>query len=62
MMINSEDQPEAEDHALTIAVETLFDFLCCEMKSDHEQVGSSFKDGAIRAYYLRRHRTGLVEE
>jgi hypothetical protein len=62
MAINSEDQPEAEKHALTTAIDTLFDFLCCEMKGDHEQVGASFRDGAIIAYFKRRHRTGLVGE
>jgi hypothetical protein len=61
MAISCEDQPEAEREALTTAIDTLFDFLCCELKMDHEHVGLSFKDGAIRAHFNRRHRTGLVE-
>lgn len=61
MAINCEDQPEAEREALTTAIDTLFDFLCCELKVDHQQVGASFKDGAIRAHFNRRHRTGKVE-
>lgn len=61
MMVNCEDYPEAEREALTTAIDTLFDFLCCEMKGDHEQIGASFSYGAIRAHDNRRHRTGLVE-
>jgi hypothetical protein len=61
MAINCEDQPEAEREALTIAIDTLFDFLCGELQVDHQQVGPSFKYGATRALRQRRHRTGQVE-
>lgn len=59
--INSEDQPAAERETLTTAIDTLFDFLCCELEVEHEHIGSSFKGGAMRAFSQRRHRTGKVE-
>lgn len=62
MGINCEDTPEAETEALTTAIDTLFDFLCCKMSGDHDRVGKSFKDGAIQSHFKRRRRTGLVED
>lgn len=57
------ERPENEEDALAVAIQTLFDFLACEMKQDHEEhVGGYFRDEAVRAYFARRRRTGLLEE
>ncbi len=57
------DRREHEGDALKVGMQTLFDFLACEMKEDHgEHVGGYFRDEAVRAYFARRRRTGLLEE
>jgi hypothetical protein len=61
LMAGCEDFPTNEQEALTTAIETLFDFMCCELKHDHEQIGLAFKDEAVRAFFDRRHRTGEME-
>jgi hypothetical protein len=56
------DRRELEEDALKVAIQTLFDFLACEMKEDHEQfAGASFRDEAVRAYFARNRRTGGME-
>lgn len=56
------ERRENEEDALKVAIQTLFDFLACEMKQDHEQyAGASFRDEAVRAYFGRNRRTGGVE-
>jgi hypothetical protein len=61
MLVNCDDYPEADREALQTAIDTVFDFMCCEMAVDHERFGAAFKEGAQRAYFSRRFRTGLVE-
>jgi hypothetical protein len=56
------ERRENEEDALKVAIQTLFDFLACEMKEDHERfAGASFRDEAVRAYFARNRRTGGVE-
>lgn len=52
---------EIEQQALQIAIDTLFDFMCCEVDSDHGEIGRSFQDGASRVFFQRRRRTGVME-
>jgi hypothetical protein len=61
LLIGCTEPPEFEQEALQTAIDTLFDFMCCEVEADHEQVGLSFRDGANRAFFQRRRRTGVVE-
>lgn len=56
------EPPEAEKEALQTAIDTVFDFMCCEIDTDHEKVGAAFQDGASHALWKRRYRTGSVEE
>ena len=62
LLATSENPPEAEREALLTAIDTLFDFLCCEVDQDHEALGNEFRSGAVRAFFQRRHRTGQVED
>ena len=63
MVAGSEPRRELEEEALSTAIRTLFDFLACEMKEDHEEhVGGFFRDEAVRAYFERRRRTGDMGE
>lgn len=57
------ERREPEEEALKVAIQTLCDFLACEMKEDHEQyAGASFRNEAVRAYFARRRRTGELGE
>ena len=62
MHINSTNTPESEGEAVQTAIDTLFDFMCCEIDQDHAAVGAHFQTGAKRALFQRRHRTGIVED
>lgn len=63
MIVGSEPRRELEEEALSVAIQTLFDFLACKMKEDHEETGGgSFRDEAVRAYFARRRRTGEMGE
>lgn len=53
---------EEERNGLTIAIGTLFDFLCCEVRQDHESLGGQFQSSAQLAFFRRRYRTGIVED
>lgn len=56
------DEPSTEDRAvLRSAIDTLFDFMCCEVDQDHEALGHGFQQAAIIAFDKRRYRTGIVE-
>lgn len=62
MMAGCTDYPEYEQEALQTGIDTLFDFMCCEVDADHERVGRNFQDGANRVFFNRRRRTGVVED
>ena len=57
------DEPVVSDDRDTLgtAIDTLFDFMCCEVKQDHAEIGSSFSQSAIRVHFARRDRTGNTE-
>lgn len=59
---NCDDVPAQELAALQTAIETLFDFLCCEVEQDHGAMGSAFQSEANRTFFKRRYRTGVVED
>jgi hypothetical protein len=61
MQVASDTPDEKDWVALQLAIDALFDFMCCEVTHDPEAIGSSFKNDAIRVYNQRRHRTGMVE-
>ena len=52
---------EADYELLQTAIDTLFDFMCTEVRADAGEIGPAFKYGAERAFSLRRLRTGVVE-
>lgn len=52
---------EADNERLQLAIDTLFDFMCTEVRADAGEIGPAFKYGAERAFNLRRLRTGVVE-
>lgn len=63
MIDNCEGRQGHEEDALKTAIQTLFDFLACEMSGDHEETaGPAFRDEAVRVYFARRYRTGEVGE
>lgn len=51
-----------EKEALAIAIDTLFDFMACEVDANHEEIGPSFQESAIYAYQRRRLRTGVTDD
>lgn len=53
---------DAEQAALFVGIDTLFDFMCCEVRQDHEELGGQFQAGANRVFFARRRRTGIVED
>ena len=52
---------EGNSERLQLALDTLFDFMCCEMPTGVEAMGAALKDVAQCAYRVRRLRTGVVE-
>lgn len=57
------DKPTEEETAATeTAIDTLFDFMCCEVEQDHEQIGSQFQTSANLVFSKRRYRTGTLED
>jgi hypothetical protein len=46
---------------LQIAIDTLFDFMCTEVRADAGEIGATFKDAAASVFRARRLRTGVVE-
>lgn len=56
------DKPTKEERAATqTALDTLLDFMCCEVDQDHEALGKHFQVGANIVFDKRRYRTGMVE-
>jgi transposase-like protein len=56
------DKPTKEDWTAThTALDTLFDFMCCEVDQDHEALGKHFQASANIVFDKRRYRTGIVE-
>lgn len=62
LLVSSDGGPEAEQEALLTAIDTVFDFLCCERAEDHNALGREFQRAANRIFVARRHRTGQVED
>lgn len=63
LLASTDDRPEPEDRALLIAIDTLFDFMACELADiDHEAIGKMFKDGTMLAWRRRRTRTADLED
>lgn len=63
LLVNGAEPPSDEDKETLIgAVDTLFDFMCCELDLNHEELGASFKSAATRVHFQRRYRTGQVED
>jgi hypothetical protein len=55
-------KPKEEDsERLQIAIDTLFDFMCTEVRADAGEIGATFKDAAASVFRARRLRTGVVE-
>jgi len=52
---------EQDNERLQVAIDTLFDFMCTEVRTDAGEIGPGFAYGAARAFRLRRLRTGVVE-
>jgi ribosomal protein S20 len=62
LQASQDEKPADNDQAaLTIAMDTLFDFMACEVRADHAEIGQSFQNGCNLAHFKRRHRTGVVE-
>ncbi len=56
------DKPTEEEQAATkTAIDTLLDFMCCEVDQDHEALGKHFQASANIVFDKRRYRTGIVE-
>lgn len=60
---NSTDAVTDQDKsALSIALDTLLDFMACEKQDvDHEGIGKQFHSATMRVFDRRRRRTGLLE-
>jgi hypothetical protein len=55
-------EPDEQDNErLQVAIDTLFDFMCAEVRAEAGEIGAGFAYGAARAFQLRRLRTGMVE-
>jgi hypothetical protein len=52
---------ERDNERLQVAIDTLFDFMCSEVRTETDEIGPGFAYGASRARSLRRLRTGVVE-
>ncbi len=58
-----EDAPSEEDKAaLQTAIDTLFDFMCCEVDQDHEALGPQFQTSANLVFFARRLRRGVTAD
>jgi hypothetical protein len=53
--------PDGEVEVVQTAIETLFDFMCCEIDQNHAALGDAFQTEANRVFFKRRRRTGVVE-
>lgn len=63
LLVNGAEPPSDEEKETLIrATDTLFDFMCCELGLDHEELGTSFKSAATRVHFQRRCRAGQVED
>jgi hypothetical protein len=51
---------EEAEQRLGIAIDTLFDFMACEIEQDHGESGPVFQQACNRVYSARRLRTGDV--
>jgi hypothetical protein len=51
-----------QSRALATAVSTVFDFMCCEVDQDHEQLGQQFQSATLQVFEARRLRTGVLED
>lgn len=58
---NDHEPDKAEGKALTVAIETLFDFMAHEVRCDHEKIGHQLAQSAVFAYERRARRTGVLE-
>lgn len=52
---------EADAGVLSMAIDTLFDFLACELQIDHEALGPRLQDACTTVFSARRYRTGYME-
>ncbi|WP_267386149.1 hypothetical protein [Sphingomonas sp. GC_Shp_3] len=58
----NEDAPDDAGAALVqLAINTLFDFMCAEVRTDVAQIGAAIAETAARISRARRLRTGVVE-
>lgn len=59
------EQNEADNRRLQLAIETLFDFMSCEIETEGQTVpsaiGATLAASATRVFNARRLRTGVVE-
>jgi hypothetical protein len=55
--VGADREPDAEER-LQLAMETLFDFMACEVEADHGEIGTLFQASCNRVFYARHHRTG----
>lgn len=62
LMVGSSEDADAEKEALQRGIETLLDFMCCQVRQDQEQIGAAFRDEAARVHVQRRYRAGQVED
>jgi hypothetical protein len=63
IMHRLEDDPPKEDvEALTVGIETLFDFMACELDKGDLAFGRQLDTGAKLVFYRRRYRTGTMED
>ncbi|MDB5583363.1 MAG: hypothetical protein JWR80_8539 [Bradyrhizobium sp.] len=62
LQASSDDKPsDADSSALLLAIDTLFDFMACEVQADHAAIGQAFQQGCNLVHFQRRHRTGEME-
>jgi hypothetical protein len=52
---------EGERNVLSIAMDTLLDFMACEVQADHAEIGNDFQQARNMVHFKRRYRTGEVE-
>jgi len=61
-MPGSSEDSDAEKEALQSGIETLLDFMCCQIRQDQERIGAAFRDEAARIHVQRRLCAGQVED
>lgn len=61
MYAAASERCDADDERLQLAIDTLFDFMCREVRAEAGEIGAAFKDAAAEAFRARRLRTGVVE-